>query len=143
LTTFIDSNVLIYAETAGPYRQPCRTLRRALGERRLDGRASVLVIEEVWHLERRRRLGLPGGYASKVASLFEMLLPVTPEALHVALALDAPPTLGSADRLHVATCVISDIDTIVSADVDFDGVGGLGRVDPLDGRAVERLLGTC
>lgn len=141
MTAFIDSNVLVYAETTGPYRQPCLALRRAIGERRLDGITSVLVIEEVWHLERRRRLGLPDGYALDVTGVFETLLPVTPEALQVAFALDAPPALGSADRLHVATCQLGGIDAIVTADVDFDGVGGLHRVDPLDGRAIEALLG--
>ncbi len=142
MTVFVDSNVLVYAETAGPYRQPCLALRRAIGERRLEGITSVMVIEEVWHLERRRRLGLPDGYASDVASVFEELLPVTPDALQIAFALDAPPTLGPADRLHAATCQAHGIDTIVTADADFDGVGGLHRVDPLDERAIDSLVGS-
>jgi hypothetical protein len=47
------------------------------------------------------------------------------------------PGLGASDRLHVGTCAEHGIDTIVSADADFDRVKGLRRIDPLDapGRA--------
>lgn len=42
--------------------------------------------------------------------------------------------------MHVATCLENRIDTIVSANSDFDHVSGIEEVDPLDARAVRRLL---
>ncbi|HEX9122045.1 MAG TPA: PIN domain-containing protein [Actinomycetota bacterium] len=65
--------------------------------------------------------------------------PSTDEAFRAALALRAP-RLGPADRLHAATCLTQGIEVIVSADAGFDGVRGLRRVDPLDAKALRRLL---
>ena len=67
------------------------------------------------------------------------MLPVTDEAFRRALDLDAPE-LDTNDRVHVGTCLVNEIDVIVSADRSFDGVKRLRRVDPLDDRARRRLL---
>jgi predicted nucleic acid-binding protein len=56
-----------------------------------------------------------------------------------ALRLDVK-RLGSNDRIHLATALANGIDTIVSADSDFDHVRAIRRVDPLDDRAIARLL---
>jgi len=40
----------------------------------------------------------------------------------------------------VATWTLSGIDTIVTAAADFDGMRGIRRIDPLDQRALRRLL---
>ena len=44
------------------------------------------------------------------------------------------------DRIHVATALANDIDTIVSADADFDHVPAIRRVDPLDEAQRSRVL---
>ena len=74
-----------------------------------------------------------------VYTLFAPLLAVDHEIVGAALAL---PTsgLGANDRIHVATCSLSGIETIVTADADFDDMRGIRRVDPLDQRALRRLL---
>jgi len=139
---FVDTNVLVYAEHEDDaVAAPARALRRALAAHRLDATTSVLVVEELWHLERRHRPELAEGYAADTAELFGHLLPVTEDTLQRAFALRLPPSLGAADRVHVASCAEHGIDTIVTADVAFDdAVPGLSRVDPLDHRAVDRLL---
>jgi len=49
--------------------------------------------------------------------------------------------LGANDRMHAATCITHGIERVVSADADFDALGRrLPRVDPLDSRALKRLL---
>lgn len=55
--------------------------------------------------------------------------------------LDAP-RLGANDRLHVGTCFVNGIESIVTADRGFDSVRGIRRVDPLDAAARRRLLRT-
>jgi predicted nucleic acid-binding protein len=69
------------------------------------------------------------------------LLPIDHDTVGAALALSAP-ALGANDRIHVATCTLNDIETIVTADTDFGAVRGIRRVDPLDERALRRLLAT-
>ena len=140
MTFFVDANVLLYAAVECEQRGACAEVLRAVVEG-ADGRTSVAVLEEVWHVERSGRLGTLGGLAERAYRLFSPLLPVTDEAFGKALALDAPK-LGANDRLHVETCHINGIESIVTADRGFDGVRGIRRVDPLDAAARRRLLRT-
>lgn len=141
MTFFVDANVIVYAATDSAYREPCLRILEAVASGGADGRSSASVLEEVWYLERSGRAGRLDGLASQAYAVFTPLLPVTDDAFRLALTV-RKRDLGPADRLHVATCRSSDIGAIVSADVAFDGVRGLRRVEPLDAAAVDRLLAT-
>lgn len=104
-----------------------------------DGRTSPAALEEVWYVERSGRAGSLEGLAFHAYTVFTPLLPVTDEAFRLALALRAPG-LGPADLLHAGTCLAHEVEVVLSADAAFDGVRGLHRVDPLDARALRRLL---
>jgi predicted nucleic acid-binding protein len=136
---FVDANVVVYTATGGPAQSACAKLMDAIGEG-AEGRMSTAALEEVWHLELSGRVGNLGGLARRAYAVFTPLLEVTDEIVARALAFDTD-ALGSNDRIHVATCMVNDIDTIVTADSEFDRVRGLRRVDPLDQRAVSRLVG--
>lgn len=138
MTFFVDANVLLYAAVECEQRDSCAEVLRAIVAG-ADGRTSVAVLEEVWHIERSGRLGELGGLAERAYRLFSPLLPVTDEAFGRALVLDAPQ-LGANDRLHVGTCLVHGIESIVTADRGFTGVRGVRRVDPLDASARRRLL---
>lgn len=139
MTFLVDTNVMVYALTATEYRRPCAALMGQIASGEADGRTSVAVIEELWHLELRRRpLGLEGA-AVRYLKVFSPVLGVDQHVLAAALDLSAPD-LGAADRVHVATCAAHGIGAIVTADAGFDGAGGLRRVDPLDRRAMAELL---
>jgi predicted nucleic acid-binding protein len=97
------------------------------------------VLEEVWCLERSGRAGSLDGLAARAYIVFTPLLPVTDEAFRLALELRAP-RLGPADRLHVGTCVSQGIEFVISADAAFAGLRGTRRIDPLDTRALRRVL---
>jgi predicted nucleic acid-binding protein len=99
---------------------------------------STAVLEEVWQIELSAKAGDISGL-TQAAYDAHTPLPVTDETVAFALSLDAD-ALGANDRIHVATCLQNGIDTIVTADAGFDGVRGIRRVDPLDSRAVRRLL---
>jgi predicted nucleic acid-binding protein len=106
-----------------------------------EGRTSPAVLEEVWYLEASGRAGRLDGLTERAYTVFTPLLPVTDEAFR--LALDVPPAaVGTNDRLHAGTCMAHGIAVLVSADAGFDGIRGIRRVDPLDRRALRRLLGT-
>jgi predicted nucleic acid-binding protein len=139
LTFFVDANVILYAATESEHRDPCLAILEAVAAAEADGRTSAAVLEEVWYVERSGRAGQLHGLAAHAHTVFTPLLPVTDEAFRLALALRAP-RLGPADRLHAGTCLAHGIDVIVSADSAFGGTPGLRRVDPLDTRAVRRLL---
>ena len=139
MTFFVDANVILYAATESEYRGPCLEVLEAVAAGDADGRSSAAVLEEVWYVERSGRAGSLDGLAEHAYVVFRPLLPVSDEAFRLALSLRAP-NLGPADRLHAGTCMAHGIDVVVSADAGFDGVRGLRRVDPLDARAVRRVL---
>jgi predicted nucleic acid-binding protein len=136
---FVDANVVIYSAVEGPYRASCLELLAAVAERRAEGRTSTAVVEEIWHIELTGRAGDLAGLADEAYALFTPLLPVTDETVELALSLDGGG-LGANDRVHLATCRQNGLDAIVTADTGFDGIRGIRRVDPLDTRALRRLL---
>jgi len=139
LTFFVDANVVLYAAVDGPYRDPCLQTLEAVAAGEADGRTSTAVLEEVWHIERSGRIGDVDGLADRAYAVFTPLLAVTDEAFRTALELDAG-TLGTNVRLHAATCVANGIGEILSADRGFEEVHSIRRTDPLDARALRRLL---
>lgn len=139
MTFFVDSNVLIYGAVESEYRAPCIEVLDAIAGGAAEGRTSTAVLEEVWYIERSGRAGVLDGLTERLYTLLTPLLPVTDEAARHALSLDAP-RLGPNDRLHVGVCLVHGIDVVLSADRGFDGIRGIRRVDPLDGRARRRLL---
>jgi predicted nucleic acid-binding protein len=139
VTFLVDANVIVYAAIPSPYRDPCLELLAAIAAGTADGKVSTAVFEEVWHLELSGRVGPIRGLAERAYRAFAPLLPVTDDIVARALRLRAM-RLGSNDRIHVATALANEIDTIVSADSDFDQVRAIRRVDPLDARAIARLL---
>lgn len=141
MTFFIDANVIVYAAVPSRYREPCLEILEAVAEGRAAGRTSTAILEEVWHLELSGRVGPIEGLARRAYSLFTPLLAVDDEVMARALEVHAP-RLGANDRVHVATALAHGIDTIVSADADFDRVPGLRRVDPLNANARARLIGS-
>ena len=139
MTFLVDANVIVYAAIPSQYRAACVEVLAAIAAGRADGKVSTAVFEEVWHLELSGRVGPINGLAERAYRAFAPLLPITDDIVARALGLDAK-RLGSNDRIHVATALANGIDTIVSADSDFDRVRAIRRVDPLDDRAVARLL---
>ncbi len=139
MTFFVDANVIIYSAVSSEYQDPCLEILEAIAQGTVAGRTSTAVLEEVWYVELSGKAGNIEGLAERAFVVFTPLLPVTDEAFRFALSLKAPQ-LGPNDRLHVGTCTTHGIDTVVSADSGFDGVGGIRRVDPLDARARRQLL---
>ena len=91
-------------------------------------------------MELRGSLGDLTGLTTDVRALFAPVLAVTDDVFGTALALEVPAHVGANDRVHAATCLVMDIPLILSADAGFDDVRGIRRVDPLDEKALQRLL---
>lgn len=139
MTFFVDANVIVYAATQSRYRDPCVQVLEAIAAGQADGRTSPAVLEEVWYIERSGRAGAIDGLTAHAYTVFTPLLEVTDEAFRLALELRAP-ALGPADLVHVGTCRSHGIPTVLSTDSGFGGLRGLRRVDPMDARALGRVL---
>lgn len=138
MTFLVDANVIIYSAVECEQQAACLRILEAIVQG-ADGRTSPAVLEEVWHIERRGRLGDLSGLTEQAHRIFAPLVPVTDEAFVLALAIDAPQ-LGANDRVHVGTCLAHGIETIVTADQGFDTTRTLRRVDPGNARAVRKLV---
>ena len=135
-TVFLDSNVFVLARAA---EAPARAVLAAVQAGDLPARTSTSVIEELHHLELRGRIRGLDGIAAHVAHALAPLLVVETGTVYRALAFGATG-MGANDRVIAATCFEHLIDTIVTADQDFDEMTLLRRVDPRDSAAVTALL---
>jgi predicted nucleic acid-binding protein len=62
------------------------------------------------------------------------------EDLNLAVRLlERHSSLAVRDAVHAATALNHGIETILSADADFDVIDGFTRIDPADAEAVEEL----
>ncbi len=140
MTFFVDANVLVYSRTASSgFHGPCGDLLVAIARGDAEGRTSVAVLEEVWHAELSGKAGDLTGLTEHAYTLFTPLLGVSDAIFRAAMSSDLR-RLGANDRIHAATCRANGIGTIVSADVAFDGIHGIRRVDPLDRRWMASLI---
>ena len=140
MTFFVDANVIVYGAVPSEYREPCLGILESIARGEADGRTSTAVLEEVWFIELSGRAGRLEGLTERTYTLFTPLLSVADDAFRFALSLDSPH-VGTNDRLHVGTCMAHGIEQLVSADAGFEDVGGIRRIDPLDGPAVHQLIG--
>jgi predicted nucleic acid-binding protein len=138
---FIDTNVFVYAMTDSAYAEGSRLVVGAAGNEPTTWATSAAVIEELWHLESTGRLPGADGAARDAFELLRPVLDVSDAIIETAFGLTGWG-LGTNDRVHVATCRVHDISTIVTADRAFEAVPGLRRVDPSDLNAIGDVLRT-
>jgi predicted nucleic acid-binding protein len=138
---YLDSNIVLYAiGEESRFREPCRMLLRRVVNRELVGETSVLTVQEVVHHRQRRGDAAPAAHGRDVLSICAVAYPLDRSVVQMALTLmDGRPRLGTADAIHAATALAHGIETVISADSDFDSVAGIERVDPLDGARLAAL----
>lgn len=133
MSVFVDANVFIYAHTDTAYGGACRQIMRHIARNELDAVTSVLVAEEIWHVEMRGPLNIPPGSMQLALDVFDHIVSIDIDTLRLAMDMaELPASLGTADRIHTATCHTLGITRMLSADRSFDGIPWLARVDPTD-----------
>ena len=135
MRVFVDTNVPMYAGgKVSSYKVPCAKVLELVAKESMEATTSSEVFQEIlyrfWYLKEVDK-GL--AIFDHFGQILSDVLPVTLEDVKKARVLseqysDIPPR----DLLHVATMINNQIDFIVSADKDFDGVSEIERVDPLD-----------
>lgn len=139
----VDTNVILYA-IGGPhaYAEPCRSILALAGEGRFDMEAPVDIVREILH-HRTRRLGDRRQAASDAlaAAALCRLHAVEPADAHRAAELFKDSSrLSARDAVFAAVALRHDLDAILSADEDFDGLSGIRRLDPADPKTVGELI---
>lgn len=131
----VDTNVFLYARgREHPLRNACRTIVAAAARQDVMLEASVEVVQEFAHILLRRDVPREVALADAADVRSQCLLHdfdtgVLAEALRL---LGAYPVLGVRDAVHAATALRAGIGAILSADVAFEALDGLERVDPRD-----------
>lgn len=140
MTSFVDAAIFMYTIGAEhPLKASCRAVIRQIKEGQVDAATSVEVVQEILH--RYRSVGRPDlarALSQDVMDTFAPLLPVTHAVMRrVSVLSDRYPSLSSRDLVHVATCIVEGIETIITPDAGFDRVSEIRRIDPRE-FAVER-----
>jgi uncharacterized protein len=137
-----DTSVFIYALGAEHfYRDPCRAILDDAGRGQLIGEASVELIHEFAYVRLRQTANrLAAAESARLIADACTLHPVEPADVDRALELWCEhECLDVRDAIFVAQALNRDIDAILSADRDLDGIPGLQRIDPADMSAIATL----
>ena len=138
----VDTNVILYALGGPhPYADPCRGILALAGEGRFDMEAPVDLVQEILH-HRARRLGdrRQATADARAAAALCRLHAVEPQDADKAAELfAASSSLSARDAVFAAVALRHDLEAILSADNDFDGLSDLRRLDPADPETVTEL----
>lgn len=129
---YIDSNIFFYARIMDKsYGESCSSILRSISAGKINASISTLVPIEVVNALRKYRLNR--SVAAEVRAIMSLPIEIHPvEASDVTDAVEVHEESGGSpyDCVHVAIMKRHDMNVIVSADRDFDRIGGLRRVDP-------------
>jgi len=133
MTDFLDASIFMYAGGGEhPLKAPCSAVIAAAIAGTRDATTSVEVVQEILHRYRsigRSEQGIQ--MSTYVLDAFAPVLPITHAVMRRAVSLaDRYPRLSSRDLVHVATCIVEGIDTIITPDAGFDQVTEVRRIDP-------------
>lgn len=134
-TFFVDVNIAMYAAgTDHPLKEPCAWILEAIVEGTLTAAIDAEIIQEILYRYGalgRRDLGVQ--LARNTMAIVPMVYPVTAEDVSRAVDLFeqyGEQQLPARDCLHAAVMLNRGLDTLLSADRDFDDVTGLTRIGP-------------
>ena len=129
----MDSAVPLYA-FGGPsaYKTSCEEVMRRVATDALDAYASAEMVQEFVHHRLRRHsdhvmAAMDGHDLAAMIKLLDF------DAAVLELSLDLigrGPNVRGRDAVHAATALLFGIETIISPDPAFDGIGGIVRADP-------------
>lgn len=128
---FIDTTVLVHAYgDEHEMRSGCRALLQAAADGSVELHASVEVPQEFLFHRLRRGTRTDAVSEARDVMTFCRLYPFDREVLDLSVDLVESRGMRGRDAVHAATALVHGFDKIVSADRDFDGLAGLGRLDP-------------
>ena len=131
----LDANIVIYAlGREHPYRRSCRAIINQLAERPNDYAIDAEMLQEILYVFHRREETDRGVEAvTRLLDLSSEIIPIGGAVIEEAgRLLRRSPQLAVRDAVHAAVVFHHGLEGIISADRNFDRIGGLARYDPMD-----------
>ncbi|MEX0616292.1 MAG: type II toxin-antitoxin system VapC family toxin [Candidatus Woykebacteria bacterium] len=133
MTYYLDANIFIYASNPDdPNFETCSSILKRVGLREIKAVTSTETIQEIiFYSQKFKNVKAGIAIASGALKIAHQILSIDLNVTHRYLDLVALyPNIDSRDNLHTATCLVNNIDTIVSADKSLDKIKEIKRVDP-------------
>lgn len=132
---FLDTAIPMYAGGAeSRYKKKCREILEKAAKEELDGVTDVEVFQEI--LYRYYAIGQLGAGHEIFGHFKQIVSKVFPvidrDVFDADELLTKYPGVPPRDLIHVAVMLNNGITTICSPDTDFDTIGEIKRVDPLE-----------
>lgn len=136
-TIFLDSNVFMYAAGAPhPYKDPCIRILSDLETGDLKAAVNSETFQELLYRYTHIKLADKGVKLCREILKYPLaILPVTEADIRLAIDLfdnHHASGLKPRDAIHGATMQNNGISQLISADKDFEHLGFVTRLDPLD-----------
>ena len=136
-TIFLDSNVFMYAAGAPhPYKDPCIRILSDLETGDLKAAVNSETFQELLYRYSHIKLADKGVELCRELLKYPLtILPVTEADIRLAIDLfdnHRASGLKPRDAIHAATMQNNGISRLISADKDFEHLGFVTRLDPLD-----------
>jgi len=118
---YLDTNIFVYAAAQTIYSEACQKVLDLIANNKINGATSLETIQEVVFLgQKQKNIDSFIAVAQGIMELVE-LFSVEELVINEYLKLSKQyPNIISRDLLHVATCKIHSINTIISLDKDLD-----------------------
>jgi len=136
-TIFLDSNVFMYAAgSPHPYKDPCIRILSDLETGALKAAVNSETFQELLYRYSHIKLADKGVELCRELLKYPLtILPVTEADIRLAIDLfdnHRASGLKPRDAIHAATMQNNGISRLISADKDFEHLGIVTRLDPLD-----------
>ena len=131
----LDANVAIYANGREHiYRRPCQLLMERVNDQPDDFAIDAEGLQEILYFySRRGELDRGMAIVEGLLSRLPNIIPITAAEIRTAMRL-MPETrnLFARDAIHAAAVITHGLESIISADRDFERIHGLRRFDPME-----------
>jgi predicted nucleic acid-binding protein len=133
---FLDTNVFMYAAGAPhSYKDACVRILSAVESGALTAAINTEILQEILYRYTHIKLAGKGVQLCRdILTLPLTILPVTEADIRLAVDLfDAHRVVGlkPRDAIHVATMQNNSLSRLISADVEFDRLSAVTRIEPL------------
>lgn len=137
---YLDTNIVIYAiENHPKYGDKCKEILTDIKSEKLKAHCSVLVLIEMINVLTKINKALRNTKQKELdvrenidAVLSLPIIWVDTSFPIIQRAAEYRYDISGTDYLHIATMELNGVNKIVSADVDFDEIKFIERIDPLD-----------
>ncbi|MCD6491909.1 MAG: type II toxin-antitoxin system VapC family toxin [Candidatus Njordarchaeia archaeon] len=130
---FIDSNIFFYSIIRDrKYGNASAKIITHIYERKITATITSIILLEVANALRKYRVQSIEMKIKSIVSLPIKIFDVNTVTIREAIKLSEQYKISPYDATHAVICIRNGINTVISADKEFDKIKELERIDPLD-----------